>query len=147
MMNSLCRFTQMLYRLWLGILKIILPTRFKRFILLTTIFKKGYDEKLFVDLNFKDLNNRLHIANDTVAMENISMVACKIWDNVELRELLNNSIHCELDGECLTLKQGYGIGEKIFSRTPVWLRYDKQTLVQDITSLFTSEKVHLVATA
>ena len=146
-MSIFCQISRTLYGLWLSFLRVILPTRFKRFIILTTIFKKGYDEKIFDNLNFRNLNNRLHIANNVKAMENISMVTTRLWSEVELKDLLQQSVHCNLDGECVSTRDAYGIGEKIFSRTPVWLRYDKQTLVQDITSLFTSEKVHLVATA
>ena len=146
-MSTLCQIGHTLYRAWLSFLRLILPTRFKRFVLLTTIFKKGYDEKIFDNLNFRNLNNRLHIANNVKAMENISMVSTQLWSEVELKDLLQQSVHCSLDGERVSIRDAGGIGEKIFSRTPVWLRYDKQTLVQDITSLFTSEKVHLVATA
>jgi hypothetical protein len=144
-MPIFCQIGHTLYGLWLSFLRVILPTRFKRFIILTTIFKKGYDEKIFDNLNFRNLNNRLHIANNVKAMENISMVSTRLWSEVELKDLLQQSVHCNLDGECVSIRDADGIGEKIFSRTPVWLRYDKQTLVQDITSLFTSEKVHLVA--
>ena len=146
-MPVFCRITQMFYRLWLSFIRAILPTRFKRFVLLTTIFKKAYDEKVFENLNFNDLNNRLHIANNTKAMENISMISSHIWGDVELKSLLQQSLHCSLDGECVSIKDGYGIGERIFVNTPPWLQYNKETLVQDITSLFTSEKVHLAATA
>ena len=146
-MPIFCQIGHTLYGLWLSFLRVILPTRFKRFIILTTIFKKGYDEKIFDNLNFRNLNNRLHIANNVKAMENISMVSTQLWSEIELKDLLQQSVHCSLDGECVSIRDADGIGEKIFSRTPVWLRYDKQTLVQDITSLFTSEKVHLAATA
>lgn len=136
------KFTTSFCGLFLSVLKFILPTKFKRFIILTTIFKKGYDEKIFDNLNFRSLNNRLHIATNIKAMENISIVSTRLWSNVELKELLKTSVHCTLNGECISPQDSRGLGEVIFENTPAWLRYNKQTLVQDVSSLFATERVY-----
>lgn len=144
-MPSVTQIGTKLCAMWFVILRTILPTRFKRFIILTTIFKKGYDEKIFDNLNFRNLNNRLHIANNVKAMENISMVSTKLWSEVELRSLMKEAIHCSLDGECVSIKDASDLGEKLFPGLPVWLQYSQQKFIYDITSLFAGEKVHFTA--
>ena len=107
-----------------------------------------YLSVILEDTNFKVKDNFLWNEDYKVLIKIVKWYqSFDILDEVELKDLLQQSVHCSLDGECVSIRDADGIGEKIFSRTPVWLRYDKQTLVQDITSLFTSEKVHLVATA
>lgn len=146
-MPTVNRIGLMLQAALFACLRTLLPTRFKRFIILTTIFKKGYDEKIFDNINFKNLNNRLHIANDIKAMENISMVTTKLWSGVELKELMQEAIHCNLNGECVSIQDASSLGEKIFLTLPAWLHYSRTKLVHDIETLFASERVHFTVGA
>lgn len=126
-----------------SILGKLLPNNFKRYILLTTIYTKAVNENLFEKLNLSELNNKLSLVNDIKAMENISQISDRLWDKVELNALLKESIHCTLNGECVSLLQADGIGERIIAMTPNWLKYNKAEMQIDITNLFSREKVYL----
>ena len=127
----------------LALLGKLLPNKFKRYILLTTIYTKGVNEKLFHEMDLKQLNNKLDLAQDVKAMENISMISNRLWSNVELEDLLRESVVCSLDGECMTMVEAYGLAERIINMTPKWLRYNPAKMQIDITNLFSSEKVYI----
>lgn len=76
-------------------------------------------------------------------MENISQISDRLWDKVELNTLLKESIHCTLNGECVSIVEADGIGERIIAMTPSWLKYNKAEMRQDIANLFSQEKVYL----
>ena len=137
-------FTQVVLYLLTSILKFILPKRFKRYILLTTIYTKGIQENVFTDLDLQALNNKLCIAGNLKAMENISMVSGRLWSNLELNELIRNGIHCNLEGECVPIQDGYNIASKIIDRVPTWLAYQPNEMAADIVSLLRVEKVTMV---
>ena len=137
-------FTQAVLYLLTSILKFILPKRFKRYILLTTIYTKGIQENVFTDLDLQALNNKLCIAGNLKAMENISMVSGRLWSNLELNELIRNGIHCNLEGECVPIQDGYSIASKIIDRVPTWLAYQPNEMAADIVSLLRVEKVTMV---
>lgn len=121
----------------------LLPNKFKRYILLTTIYTKAVNENVFEELNLVELNSKLSVAADVKAMENISQISDHLWDKVELNALLKESIHCNLNGECVSLVEADGIGERIIAMTPSWLKYNKAEMKRDITNLFSREKVYL----
>lgn len=121
----------------------LLPNKFKRYILLTTIYTKAVNENLIEKLNLIELNNKLYLVNDIKAMENISQISDRLWSKVELNALLKESIHCTLNGECVTIAEADGIGEKIISITPSWLKYNKAEMQRDITNLFSREKIYI----
>ena len=121
----------------------LLPNKFKRYILLTTIYTKAVNENVFEKLNLVELNSKLSLATDIKAMENISQISDHLWSKVELNTLLKESIHCNLNGECVSLVEADGIGERIIAMTPSWLKYNKAEMQRDITNLFSREKVYL----
>lgn len=121
----------------------LLPNKFKRYILLTTIYTKAVNENVFEELNLVELNSKLSVAADVKAMENISRISDHLWSKVELNALLKESIHCNLNGECVSLVEADGIGERIIAKTPSWLKYNKAEMKRDITNLFSREKVYL----
>lgn len=121
----------------------LLPNKFKRYILLMMIYTKAVNENVFEELNLVELNSKLSVAADVKAMENISQISDHLWDKVELNALLKESIHCNLNGECVSLVEADGIGERIIAMTPSWLKYNKAEMKRDITNLFSREKVYL----
>lgn len=121
----------------------LLPNKFKRYILLTTIYTKAVNENVFEKLNLVELNSKLSLATDIKAMENISQISDHLWNKVELNALLKESIHCNLNGECVSLVDADGIGERIIAMTPNWLKYNKAEMKRDISNLFSREKVYL----
>lgn len=137
-------FKQMLVNFLTGLLRFILPTWFKRYILLTTIYTKGVQENVFSDFNLQLLNDKLCIASNTKAMENISMVSGRLWSNLELNELIRNGIHCNLKGECVPIQDGYNISNHIADMVPTWLTYRRSEMIADIVSLLRVEKVTVV---
>lgn len=142
-MSFVCSFLRVLLNVFLSLIGKLLPNKFKRYILLTTIYTKAVNEKLFAKLNLADLNSKLYLANDIKAMENISLISNRLWSKVELNALLKESVHCTLNGECVSLVEADGIGEKIIAMTPNWLKYNKAEMQRDITNLFSREKVYL----
>ena len=76
-------------------------------------------------------------------MENISMISNRLWSNVELEDLLRESVVCSLDGECMTMVEADGLAERIINMTPKWLRYNPAKMQIDITNLFSLEKVYI----
>lgn len=142
-MSFVCSIFSVLLNFFLSIIGRLLPNQFKRYILLTTIYTKAVNEKLFAKLNLTDLNNKLYLVNDVKAMENISLISNRLWSKVELNTLLKESIHCTLNGECVSLVEADGIGERIISNTPQWLKYNRAEMQRDITNLFSREKVYL----
>ncbi len=142
-MSPVIAFFGCIASLFLAALGKLLPSKFKRYILLTTIYTKGVNEKLFDKLNFKELNDKLYLANDVKAMENISLISDKLWSNMELNQLLKESIHCNLNGECISLQNADSFLNQIIAMTPKWLRYNQSDMKRDISNLFSREKVYL----
>lgn len=136
-------FVQVVITFLQSLLARLLPNKFKRYILLTTIYTKAVNENVFEKLNLTELNNKLSLVNDIKAMENISQISDRLWDKVELNTLLKESIHCTLNGECVSIVEADGIGERIIAMTPNWLKYNKAEMQQDIANLFSQEKVYL----
>ena len=136
-------FVQVVITFLQSLLARLLPNKFKRYILLTTIYTKAVNENIFEKLNLTELNNKLSLVNDIKAMENISQISDRLWDKVELNTLLKESIHCTLNGECVSIVEVDGIGERIIAMTPGWLKYNKAEMQQDIANLFSQEKVYL----
>jgi hypothetical protein len=137
-------FTKWILSLLTSILKFILPKRFKRYILLTTIYTKGIQENVFTDLDLQALNDKLCIAGNLKAMENISMVSGRLWSNLELNEVIRDGILCSLEGERVPIQDGYSIASKIVDIVPTWLTYKPDEMVADIVSLLRVEKVTMV---
>lgn len=142
-MSTLLRHFNNVRNFLLTILGTLLPNKFKRYILLTTIYTKGVNEKLFFSLDLQELNNKLALAQDIKAMENISMISNRLWSNVELEELLRESVICSLRGECMTLVEADTLANRIINMTPKWLRYNPTKMQLDISNLFSLEKVYL----
>lgn len=136
-------FVQVVITFLQSLLARLLPNKFKRYILLTTIYTKAVNENVFEKLNLTELNNKLSLVSDIKAMENISQISDRLWDKVELNTLLKESIHCTLNGECVSIVEADGIGERIIAMTPSWLKYNKAEMQQDIANLFSQEKVYL----
>lgn len=141
-MSSRTSFLHVVFNTILMFIGKLLPNKFKRYILLTTIYTKAVNEKIFDDKNLKKLNDKLNLVQDIKAMENISMISNKLWSNVELNELLRESVQCNLNGECISLTDADGLAEKVISMTPKWLQYNQSRMRRDLANLFGLEKFH-----
>lgn len=142
-MSSLKTFASFILNLILSFIGRLIPNRTKRYILLTTIYTKAVNEKIFDEKDLKVLNGKLHLVQDIKAMENISMISDKLWSNVELEKLLRESVQCELNGECISLVDADGLADRVISMTPKWLQYNQAKMRRDLSNLFGLEKFHL----
>lgn len=138
-MKILNRIKGRLLKVWLSMVYHLLPRRFKRFIILTTIFKKGYDDCVFEKLNFSSLNKDLRIACDTKAMENISVISTKLWKDVDVSNIIATSAHYDFCGRRLDANEAQLIATELSKMTPSWLCYKRADLIQDIALLFVSQ--------
>ncbi len=123
----------------------LIPVGFKRYILLTLIYSKGVNEDVFAEPSLEALNAKLCIATDVKAMENISMISGRVWTELEIKSIIREAIHCNLDGECVPCLDADGIGKKILETVPAWIRYDNTAMLKDIVSLLRVEKIRILA--
>lgn len=123
----------------------LIPIGFKRYILLTLIYSKGVNENIFSEPDLQALNAKLCIATNVKAMENISMISGRVWTELEMKNIMKDAIHCNLDGECVPYRDADDIGKKILETVPAWFRYDNAEMLKDIVSLLRVEKVRISA--
>ena len=123
----------------------LIPVGFKRYMLLTLIYSKGVEADIFAEPDLEALNAKLCIATNVKAMENISMIAGRVWTELEIKNIIQDAIHCNLDGECVPYRDADGIGKKILETVPAWIRYDNSEMLKDIVSLLRVEKVRIMA--
>lgn len=131
--------------LFIAFISRLIPVGFKRYILLTLIYSKGVNEDVFAEPSLKALNDKLGIATNVKAMENISMIAGRVWTELEIKSIMKDAIHCNLNGECVPFRDADGIGKKILETVPIWIRYDNAAMLKDIVSLLRVEKVRITA--
>lgn len=123
----------------------LIPVGFKRYILLTLIYSKGVNEDVFAEPSLEALNAKLCIATNVKAMEHISMISGQVWTELEIKQIMRDAIHCNLNGECVSYRDADGIGKKILETVPAWIKYDNNAMLKDIVSLLRVEKVRILA--
>lgn len=123
----------------------LIPVGFKRYILLTLIYSKGVNEDVFAEPSLEALNAKLCIATNVKAMEHISMISERVWTELEIKQIMRDAIHCNLNGECVPYRDADGIGKKILETVPAWIKYDNNAMLKDIVSLLRVEKVRILA--
>lgn len=123
----------------------LIPVGFKRYILLTLIYSKGVNEDVFAEPSLEALNAKLCIATNVKAMEHLSMISERVWTELEIKQIMRDAIHCNLNGECVPYRDADGIGKKILETVPAWIKYDNNAMLKDIVSLLRVEKVRILA--
>lgn len=111
-----------------------LPRIIKKQTLVVTLYLKGRNEKIFDDVNMRELNIYLDIANDPKVLSYIVDFNEKCdWYNFDFKNLLdkhNCQLDTKVDGSVITQ-----LSKDIVDKTPTWLKYGEQSMIQDISCL------------
>lgn len=111
-----------------------LPCVIKKQTLVVTLYLKGRNEKVFDDVDMKQLNRCLILANDPKVLDYLVSINEKCdWYRFDFNNLLlkhNCTLNTRVDNDILT-----SICEDIIGKTPMYLRYSKSQMIQDISGL------------
>lgn len=124
-----------------SVLASLVPVRFKRLVLLSTLYQEGVEQKIFDHVDYNKLNQSMHLASNCVAIESALSLKDMVWKNVDLNQLLQSGGVCDLDGERVDLCEARLITDQILSKIPKWLRYDKVEMFKDVMMMFSFETV------
>ena len=146
-MNLITKISTSILTFVLTFLTRFLSAQFKRSFLLTTVYTRCYEEHVFATHDLARLNLRLNVACNLAAMESMSQLGSRIWKDVPLKDLLENNISCNLNGECVSQAETMLVCRRIAEATPSWLKYDKNEMVKDLALLFYMQPAHSIANA
>lgn len=111
-----------------------LPRIIKKQTLVVTLYLKGRNEKVFDDVNMRVLNQYLDIAIDSKVLDYLVEFNEKCdWYNFDFKNLLdkhNCQLDTKVDGIVIAM-----LSKEIIEKTPSWLKYGEQNMIQDISSL------------
>lgn len=117
-----------------------LPKVLKKQTLIVTLYLKGKNEKIFEEVNMKELNKCLLIANDPKALDYlVDINKEKDWYGFDFNHLLtkyNCDLDSRIDGDIVTQ-----MSHDIVEKTPSWLLYDKREMIQDVSALLSKAPV------
>lgn len=118
-----------------------LPQIVKKQTLIVTLYLKGKNEKIFEDVNMKELNRCLLIANDPVALEYlVDFNKEKDWYKFTFDHLLtkyNCNLDKRIDGDIVTQ-----MSLDIVKTVPEWMKYDHNEMVRDVSALLSKAPVN-----
>lgn len=135
--NILSKLTQGFYAL----LAILVPVRFKRLVLLSTLYQKGAEQKIFDHVDLDKLNQSMRIASNCNAIESALSLKDIVWKDVDLNKLISDGGICSLDGERVQVQEAKIIVDQIVGKIPHWLRYGKTEMEVDLMHMFSIENV------
>ena len=135
--NIFSKFTHFVY----SILAILVPVRFKRLVLLSTLYQKGAEQKIFDHIDMDKLNQSMRIATNCTAIESALSLKDIVWKDVDLNKLISDGGICSLDGERVQVQEAKIIVDQILDKIPSWLRYSKTEMEVDLMHMFSIENV------
>lgn len=111
-----------------------LPRIIKKQTLVVTLYLKGRNEEIFDEVNMKELNKYMVLANDPKVLDYLVSFnsKCDLY-HFDFRHLLakyNCSLDARVDNDVIT-----NICKDIIEKTPPCLRYDEMHMIQDIGNL------------
>lgn len=133
-----------------ALLAILVPKRFKRLVLLSTLYHVAAEQKVFEHLDYERLNQSQQLATNCAAIASAVTLKDAVWDGVDFNELIRDSITVShTDGltvsEKMELDEARSVTAKIVGLTPSWLRYDNSEMFKDILMVFSVEPVSVKA--
>lgn len=125
----------------LSILTVLIPVKFKRLVLVSTLYQKAAEQKIFEHIDFDKLNQGMKIASNCNAIQSAVSLKDVVWKDVDFNALIQSTHMCALNGERVDVCEASAISEQILSKIPVWLRYDKAEMSKDIMLLFCGQPI------
>lgn len=123
-----------------------IPKAFKRLVVISTLYSKGAEEKVFSHIDYAKLNKNMKIASSFAAIESALCLQDTIWKDVDLNRLMVEASKNEFNGEYVhghvELTQ---LTEKIVDSLPSWIRYNREEMVADVKSLLSAEPISVHA--
>ena len=129
----------------LGFLTPLIPFKFKRLVLVSTLYQKAAEQKIFTQVDFAKLNQGMHIASNCDVIQSAVSLKDVVWKDVDFHKLIQSTQICTLNGERVDVCEASLITEQILAKIPTWLRYDKAEMSKDITLLFCAQPISVHA--
>lgn len=130
-----------LVAIFVGLLTPLIPVKFKRLVLVSTLYQKAAEQKVFAHVDFTKLNQGMKIASNCEVIQSAVSLKDMVWKDVDFNQLIQSTHICNLDGERVDACEASMITEQILNKIPPWLRYDKVEMSKDITLLFCGQPI------
>lgn len=123
-------------------LSFMIPKAFKRLVVISTLYAKGAEEKLFIHADYAKLNKNMNIASSFDAIQSALCLQGLIWRDVDLNQIMVEASKNEFNGEMIPGRLALTpITEKIVDSLPDWIRYNRAEMLEDIRHLLSAEPI------
>ena len=125
-----------------GILNKIIPIRFKRLVILSTLYQHAAEQKLFENIDIDAFNKRMRVAKSKPAIDSAMVLKDSIWGDLNIQTMVHSYCkECDsINGDFVKLNN---VTQDLIKMIPEWLRYDRAKMSKDILDLLCSEKINL----
>ena len=129
----------------MSIFTVLIPVKFKRLVLVSTLYQKAAEQKIFEHVDFAKLNQGMKIASNCDVIQSAVSLKDVVWKDVDFNALIQSTHICSLNGERVDVCEANAISEQILDKIPAWLRYDKTEMSKDIMLLFCGQPIGVKA--
>lgn len=114
----------------------LIPCYYKRVLFMTTVYVHYTREGIFHEVTMSKLNQKLDLVRYEDCLEAPCLLADKIWrDRDFLRSIDFQLVERLRKNLPITQEQTEQLGTLIQERSPSWMRYQKQDMVEDFKRL------------
>ncbi len=124
----------------------LIPTAFKRLVLISTFAAQGEEEKVFHHIDFARLNKNMKIASSIDAIESALCLQDAVWKDISLQQLLVEASKNEFMGENVPghLELSKAV-DTILDSLPPWICYNREKMIEDVKGLLSAEPISVNA--
>lgn len=117
----------------------------KRLLFISSVYTEMVREGLLNQITYEQLNEIFCLANNVDCLNSGCVISMTVWRDTDFKMAINNSVKNQTNPN-----QTYtGINDidsftrYLIESTPTWIRYDQQSMTQDIKDLFAQRKSQL----
>ena len=108
------------------LLSFLLPKYGKRMLFVVSLFTLVGGDKAKKHEILSQLNRVMHLAEDERALDFSAVIANKVLNQQDMKQLLLGALHGRHIGDDLPLSEVRVLARTLLEKTPLWLRYDNE---------------------
>lgn len=127
---------RVLIRFCLSVFGALMERNDKRTFLLTSLYIELARIGLVKAISTEEIKREFHLRVPDDAMKLPELTSEHLWRDAHLRQVVESVVRdCDVDA-CVSYPEARELSACIIAKTPMWLRYDDDDMVNDILQMF-----------